>query len=121
MFDAFLLDEQSRVLLEEGRFAELRARDASLFGSLSLLPVQERGHRSGICNRKCHSKIRARYIEWLNDEAANREVSSEKVPSNDRELEAQIFTDCAHTHAGCEPGDQPPKRPTRRIGLSRCS
>jgi len=42
VFDAFLLDTQSRMLLEEGRFAELRARDASLFGSLSLLPVQER-------------------------------------------------------------------------------
>jgi hypothetical protein len=28
--------------LEAGRFAELRARDASLFGSLSQLPVPER-------------------------------------------------------------------------------
>lgn len=43
VFEAFLLDEQSRVLLEEGRFAELRARDASLFDSLSQLTAQERG------------------------------------------------------------------------------
>ena len=42
VFVAFLLDAQSRMLLEEGRFAELRARDASLFGSLSQLSPQER-------------------------------------------------------------------------------
>ena len=42
VFVAFLLDDQSRTLLEEGRFAELRAHDASLFGSLSQLAVQER-------------------------------------------------------------------------------
>ena len=42
VFVAFLLDPQNRTLLEEGRFAELRARDASLFASLSQLPVQER-------------------------------------------------------------------------------
>jgi len=43
VFVAFLLDEQSRMLLLEGRFAELRARDASLFVSLSQLPAEERG------------------------------------------------------------------------------
>ena len=43
VFVAFLLDEQSRSLLLEGRFAELRARDASLFASLSQLPAEERG------------------------------------------------------------------------------
>jgi type I restriction enzyme, R subunit len=42
VFEAFLLDEQSRRLLEEGKFAELRSRDASLFNSLSQLAVQER-------------------------------------------------------------------------------
>jgi type I restriction enzyme R subunit len=42
VFVAFLLDAQSRMLLEEGRFAELRACDASLFGSLSQLSPQER-------------------------------------------------------------------------------
>jgi type I restriction enzyme, R subunit len=42
VFVAFLLDAQSRMLLEEGRFAELRARDASLFGSLSRLSSPER-------------------------------------------------------------------------------
>lgn len=42
VFVAFLLDAQSRMLLEEGRFAELRARDASLSGSLSQLSPQER-------------------------------------------------------------------------------
>ena len=42
VFVAFLLDEQSRMLLEEGRFAELRARDASLYSSLSLLAEPER-------------------------------------------------------------------------------
>jgi len=42
VFEAFLLDAQSRALLEEGRFAELRSRDASLFNSLSQLAVQER-------------------------------------------------------------------------------
>jgi len=29
-------------LLEEGNFAELRARDRTLFGSLSKLPIEER-------------------------------------------------------------------------------
>jgi type I restriction enzyme, R subunit len=43
VFVAFLLDEQSRILLEEGRFAELRARDASLFSSLLQLTEPERG------------------------------------------------------------------------------
>ena len=43
VFVAFLLDEQSRMLLAEGRFAELRARDASLFASLSQLTAEERG------------------------------------------------------------------------------
>jgi type I restriction enzyme, R subunit len=43
VFVAFLLDEQSRTLLLEGRFAELRARDASLFASLSQLTADERG------------------------------------------------------------------------------
>ncbi len=42
VFVAFLLDTQSRLLLEEGRFAELRAHDASLFGSLSHLSPPER-------------------------------------------------------------------------------
>ncbi len=43
VFVAFLLDPQSRMLLEEGRFAELRAHDASLYGSLSRLAPGERG------------------------------------------------------------------------------
>ncbi len=42
VFVAFLLDEGSRFLLQEGKFAELRARDASLYGSLSQLNPQER-------------------------------------------------------------------------------
>jgi hypothetical protein len=42
VFVAFLLDAQSRMLLEDGRFAELRARDASLFNSLSKLSPEER-------------------------------------------------------------------------------
>ena len=42
VFVAFLLDEGSRFLLQEGKFAELRARDASLYGSLSQLSPQER-------------------------------------------------------------------------------
>ncbi len=42
VFAAFLLDEGSRVLLQEGKFAELRARDASLYGALSRLPAEER-------------------------------------------------------------------------------
>ena len=42
VFIAFLLDPQSRSLLEEGNFAELRARDRTLFGSLSKLPIEER-------------------------------------------------------------------------------
>jgi type I restriction enzyme R subunit len=47
VFEAFLLDEHSRALLEEGRFAELRSRDANLFNSLSHLPDQERGALMG--------------------------------------------------------------------------
>ncbi len=43
VFIAFLLDEGSRFLLQEGKFAELRARDASLYGSLSELQPPERG------------------------------------------------------------------------------
>ena len=42
VFVAFLLDERSRFLLQEGKFAELRASDASLYGSLSQLSPQER-------------------------------------------------------------------------------
>ncbi|MBI3413797.1 MAG: DEAD/DEAH box helicase family protein [Verrucomicrobia bacterium] len=42
VFVAFLLDEGSRFLLQEGKFAELRARDASLYGSLSQLSPEER-------------------------------------------------------------------------------
>lgn len=42
VFVAFLLDEGSRFLLQEGKFAELRARDANLYGSLSQLEQQER-------------------------------------------------------------------------------
>ena len=42
VFEGFLLDAQSRTLLEEGRFAELRAHDVSLYGSLSQLAIRER-------------------------------------------------------------------------------
>lgn len=42
VFVAFLLDEASRFLLQEGKFAELRSRDANLFGSLTKLEPQER-------------------------------------------------------------------------------
>ncbi len=42
VFVAFLLDEGCRFLLQEGKFGELRARDASLYGSLSQLEPQER-------------------------------------------------------------------------------
>jgi type I restriction enzyme R subunit len=42
VFIAFLLDPQSRLLLEEGKFADLRSRDASLFGSLQRLESAER-------------------------------------------------------------------------------
>ena len=42
VFIAFLLDPTSRLLLEEGRFAELRARDPNLFGSLQRLSPAER-------------------------------------------------------------------------------
>lgn len=42
VFIAFLLDEGSRFLLQEGKFAELRARDASLYSSLSQLNPEER-------------------------------------------------------------------------------
>jgi len=42
VFVAFLLDAQSRMLLEAGEFAALRAHDASLYGSLSRLTPHER-------------------------------------------------------------------------------
>src|SRR5207245_3561802 len=42
VFVAFLLEEQGRFLLQEGKFADLRARDVSLFGALSGLPADER-------------------------------------------------------------------------------
>lgn len=42
VFLAFLLDPQSRQLLEEGRFAELRSRDPNLFSSLQELEPLER-------------------------------------------------------------------------------
>jgi type I restriction enzyme, R subunit len=42
VFVAFLLDEVSRFHLQEGEFAELRARDASLYSSLSQLGPHER-------------------------------------------------------------------------------
>jgi len=42
VFVAFLLDERSRFLLQEGKFADVRARDASLYGSLTELTPEER-------------------------------------------------------------------------------
>ena len=42
VFVAFLLDERSRFLLQEGKFADVRARDASLYGSLTELAAEER-------------------------------------------------------------------------------
>jgi type I restriction enzyme R subunit len=42
VFVAFLLDEASRFLLQRGKFAELRARDANLYGSLAKLEIKER-------------------------------------------------------------------------------
>lgn len=42
VFVAFLLDEASRLHIQEGKFAELRARDASLYSSLLQLEPQER-------------------------------------------------------------------------------
>ncbi len=42
VFVAFLLDPQSRHMLEEGRFAELRSRDPNLFASLQRLEAAER-------------------------------------------------------------------------------
>jgi len=42
VFVAFLLDEASRLLIQEGKFAELRALDASLYSSLLELESQER-------------------------------------------------------------------------------
>ena len=42
VFVAFLLDPVSRRLLEQGKFADLRARDANLYGALSALPQSER-------------------------------------------------------------------------------
>lgn len=47
VFVAFLLDQQSRTLLEKGNFAELSARDRTLFGSLSKLPIDERSSLIG--------------------------------------------------------------------------
>ncbi len=42
VFVAFLLDPQCRMLLKDGRFAELRARDPNLYGSLQQLSPAER-------------------------------------------------------------------------------
>ena len=42
VFVAFLLEPQCRMLLEDGRFAELRARDPNLYGSLQQLTPEER-------------------------------------------------------------------------------
>jgi hypothetical protein len=42
VFISFLLDPQSRMLLETGRFAEFRARDANLYGSQSELSPPEK-------------------------------------------------------------------------------
>lgn len=42
VFIAFLLDPQSRMLIEEDRFAELRSLDPNLFGSLQRLATPER-------------------------------------------------------------------------------
>jgi len=42
VFVAFLLDEESRRFLQEGRFPELRARDASLYSALTRLAQEER-------------------------------------------------------------------------------
>jgi hypothetical protein len=42
LFIAFLLDPQSRFLVENGRFAELRSRDPNLFESLQRLAPSER-------------------------------------------------------------------------------
>ena len=42
VFVAFLLDPVSRRLLEQGKFPDLRARDANLYGALSALPPAER-------------------------------------------------------------------------------
>ncbi len=42
VFVAFLLDPGSRRLLEQGKFPDLRARDANLHAALSALPAEER-------------------------------------------------------------------------------
>ncbi len=42
VFVAFLLDPVSRKLLGQGKFPDLRARDANLYGALSSLPPTER-------------------------------------------------------------------------------
>lgn len=42
VFVAFLLDPAWRKLLEQGKFPDLRARDANLYGALAGLPVPER-------------------------------------------------------------------------------
>jgi hypothetical protein len=39
---AFLLDPVSRRLVEQGKFPDLRARDANLYGALSALPQSDR-------------------------------------------------------------------------------
>ncbi len=44
LFTSFLLDAGCRQLLEDGRFAELRARDAGLYQSLARLPPAERAN-----------------------------------------------------------------------------
>jgi hypothetical protein len=42
VFVSFLLEPQCRLLLEQGQFAALRARDPNLFGSLQQLAPSER-------------------------------------------------------------------------------
>ncbi len=42
VFVAFLLDPVSRKLVEQGKFPDLRARDANLYAALSALPTFER-------------------------------------------------------------------------------
>ncbi len=59
VFVAFLLDPQSRMLLEEGRFADLRARDAGLYDSMSRLAQQEREILIGYL----HTKVALRDFE----------------------------------------------------------
>lgn len=42
VFVAFLLDPQCRLLLEEGKFPDLRTKDPGLYGALQHLAVEER-------------------------------------------------------------------------------